>query len=78
MVLNMIRFEYDSVKELFQFLLDFVPDVHLFLSLSVHDVLWGYEDPILKKVQQFLLKYVHKKLPFDDHVGLFYKVSVIN
>ncbi|XP_041359462.1 lysosome membrane protein 2-like [Gigantopelta aegis] len=72
-VLNMIRFEYGAVKEAFQIFLDLFPNVHMFLSLSVHDVLWGYEDPLIKDLEDFIFNWTHKTIPFDDHVGLFYK-----
>ncbi|KAL0163469.1 hypothetical protein M9458_042865, partial [Cirrhinus mrigala] len=40
-------------------------DVGIFGTFRVGDLLWGYEDPLLK-----LIKRVY---PIDDHFGLFYK-----
>ncbi|XP_043090315.1 lysosome membrane protein 2c isoform X2 [Puntigrus tetrazona] len=40
-------------------------NVGLFGTFRVGDLLWGYEDPLLKLIQTFI--------PMDDHFGLFYK-----
>ena len=51
-------------------------DQELFLTLSIHDILWGYEDNLLKKVKEEAAKFgIH--LDLDDHFGLFYNVSLI-
>ena len=48
---------------------------HLFIELSVADLMWGYEDSLLKWVKDELAK-LRIKLPIDDRFGLFYKVRV--
>lgn len=42
--------------------------IGMFRTFRVGDLLWGYEDPLLKELKQFVS---------DDHFGLFYKVSSI-
>ncbi|XP_026110096.1 lysosome membrane protein 2-like [Carassius auratus] len=41
--------------------------VGVFGTFRVGDLLWGYEDPLLKLIQKFIT--------MDDHFGLFYNVS---
>lgn len=48
---------------------------HLFIELSVADLMWGYEDSLLKQLKDVLAK-LRIKLPIDDRFGLFYKVRV--
>ena len=45
----------------------------IFYEISVHDLLWGYEDPLLK-----LLKVLDPKLVPETKFGLFVGVSLIN
>uniref|UniRef100_A0A672PZC5 Scavenger receptor class B, member 2c n=1 Tax=Sinocyclocheilus grahami TaxID=75366 RepID=A0A672PZC5_SINGR len=40
--------------------------IGMFRTFRVGDLLWGYEDPLLKELKQFVP---------DDHFGLFFKVS---
>lgn len=41
--------------------------IGIFGTFRVGDLLWGYEDPLLKLIKNIL--------QIDDHFGLFYKVS---
>ena len=58
-------------------ILSVVQDQELFLTLSIHDILWGYEDNLLKKVKEVAATF-HVHLDLDDHFGLFYNVSLIS
>ena len=62
----MVRFEYQWLQTVVNFILDST-DEHLFINLTVGDLMWGYEDSLLKKVKGF-------GLPVDDKFGLFYNV----
>lgn len=42
--------------------------IGIFRTFRVGDLLWGYEDPLLKVIKPMV--------EMDDHFGLFYKVSV--
>ena len=44
------------------------------MELSVADLMWGYEDNLLKTIKEAAAK-IGFKLPFDDKFGLFYEVS---
>lgn len=56
-------------------MLDWGDDSNLFMKLSVKEIMWGYEDPLLKKVKAILQKYVNTTT-FDDKFGLFYNVRI--
>lgn len=71
-VAEIIRREYSWIQELVELVLDWGGDSNLFTTLSVKDIMWGYEDPLLKKVKSILKKYVNSTT-FDDKFGLFYK-----
>ncbi|XP_033757218.1 lysosome membrane protein 2-like [Pecten maximus] len=71
-IFNTIRYEYEFVKLMTELLADSVDDNQLFIRLSVHDILWGYEDTILRKVKEELQVL---DIPFDDHFGFFYKLN---
>lgn len=65
----MLRFEYGWIKELEDLVLDTTGE-HLFLTLSVKELLWGYEDSLLKDVKKMLSKFgINSTL--DDRFGLF-------
>jgi len=73
----LIRQEFSWIKELVEIILLLVQDQELFLTLSIHDILWGYEDNLLKKVKEVAADLsIH--LDLDDHFGLFYNVSLIS
>ncbi|XP_062868044.1 lysosome membrane protein 2c [Trichomycterus rosablanca] len=42
-------------------------NIGLFMTRKVKELLWGYEDFLLKELSQFV--------PLDDHFGLFYKMN---
>lgn len=46
-----------------------------FVEVSVGQLLWGYEDPLLKLAKDVVPK--EQKLPYDEF-GLFYGVSIIH
>ncbi|XP_021340282.1 lysosome membrane protein 2-like isoform X2 [Mizuhopecten yessoensis] len=69
---NTIRFEYEFIKVMTELLADSVDDNKLFIRLSVHDLLWGYNDTILHKVNEVLHEL---DIPFDDQFGFFYKLN---
>ena len=73
---EIIRREYSWIQELVELVLDWGGDSNLFTTLSVKDIMWGYEDPLLKKVKSILKKYVNSTT-FDDKFGLFYKVGTL-
>lgn len=56
-------------------MLDWGDDSNLFMELSVKEIMWGYEDPLLKKVKAILQKYVNTTI--DDKFGLFYNVRIL-
>ncbi|XP_046362728.2 lysosome membrane protein 2-like [Haliotis rufescens] len=68
-IANMIRFEYGFIQELADLILEGAGET-LFLNLSVADILWGYEDKLLKDVDEILQRTINKTI--DDHFGLFY------
>ncbi|XP_046557687.1 lysosome membrane protein 2-like [Haliotis rubra] len=68
-IANLIRFEYGFIQELVDLVLEGVGE-RLFLQLSVSDIMWGYEDKLLKEVDDILQRTVNKTI--DDHFGLFY------
>ncbi|XP_067663480.1 lysosome membrane protein 2-like [Haliotis asinina] len=68
-IANLIRFEYGFIQELTDLVLEGVGE-RLFLQLSISDIMWGYEDKLLKLVDDILQRTVNKTI--DDHFGLFY------
>ena len=46
-----------------------------FVEVSVGQLLWGYEDPLLKLAKDVVPK--EQKLPYEEF-GLMYGVSIIN
>ena len=59
----------DSVKALFK-----VFNETLFIEVSVHDLIWGYEDLLLKNLAP-LAKEMNITLPPNNVIGLFTDVS---
>lgn len=74
-IAEIIRREYSWIQELVELVLDWGDDSNLFMKLSVKEIMWGYEDPLLKKVKAILQKYVNTTT-FDDKFGLFYNVRI--
>ncbi|KAK3099625.1 hypothetical protein FSP39_007180 [Pinctada imbricata] len=68
-IASLIRSEYKLIRELTEIILDAGGDSRLFQKRTVKDILWGYEDPLLKKVNKFLKKY-NKSI--DEKIGIFY------
>ncbi|XP_033725385.1 uncharacterized protein LOC117315345 [Pecten maximus] len=73
-IAELIRFEYGWLQEFVDALLEAAGDAELFLELSIADILWGYEDALLKTVKGIAEKFNHT-LP--DEFGLFYNVPSI-
>ncbi|KAL5011838.1 hypothetical protein ScPMuIL_010389 [Solemya velum] len=67
-IVNLIRFQFSFVKELVNFVLKMAGEP-LFMKLSVKQLMWGYEDQLLKDAKELLEKYVGKII--DDKFGLF-------
>ena len=72
-IANLVRFEGWLVQDIVNAILDGTEE-HLFMELSVADLMWGYEDNLLKTIKEAAAK-IGFKLPFDDKFGLFYEVS---
>lgn len=75
-IAEIIRREYSWIQELAELVLDWGDDSNLFMKLSVKEIMWGYEDSLLKKVKAILQKYVNTTT-FDDKFGLFYNVRIL-
>ncbi|XP_021340100.1 lysosome membrane protein 2-like [Mizuhopecten yessoensis] len=71
-IAELLRFEYDWLQELVDALLEAVDDAELFLELSIADILWGYEDNLLKSIKDIAERFNHT-LP--DQFGLFYNTN---
>lgn len=54
-------------------------DDSLFKTLTVKQLLWGYEDPLLRAIKEAVdranVTFQNKTFSFDDRFGLFYGVS---
>lgn len=73
-VADMIRYEYWFIQELTEIILDVKFDSSLFIELTMKELMWGYEDKLLKYVNQTLQKYKQFNLGHvDDHFGFFYQ-----
>ncbi|KAL8605528.1 hypothetical protein ACOMHN_031465 [Nucella lapillus] len=65
----MMRFEYELVKVVVNEVLERTGE-RLFLNLTVGQLLWGYNDTLLKDLKDVLAGF-HIKLPISDQFGLF-------
>ena len=72
----MLRFKSKFLQVLLRPILDLLGE-RLYRQFTVEDYLWGFEDPVLQKVNNFTEKYFHKKLVKEDKFGLFYGVSTL-
>ncbi|KAK3099881.1 hypothetical protein FSP39_011128 [Pinctada imbricata] len=70
-IADLLEREYSFIQELAEIILDIGGDSNLFTTLSVRGIMWGYEDPLLKTVNDILKRYNQSTI--DDHFGLFYK-----
>lgn len=75
-IASLIRYEYSFIQELVELVLDWGDENNLFMELSVKELVWGYEDNLLKKVNGILLK--HNLTGINDTFGLFASVSYFN
>ncbi|XP_076070187.1 lysosome membrane protein 2-like [Mytilus galloprovincialis] len=66
---DIIKREYSYVTELAEMILDAADDSNLLTKYTVSQLLWGYEDPLLKRVNYILQKF---NKTIDIKIGLFY------
>ncbi|XP_041358901.1 platelet glycoprotein 4-like [Gigantopelta aegis] len=71
-VAYLVRFEYPWVQELINYALAITGE-NLFKVVSVHDILYGYEDPLLKFVSQDIMGLFNMSHFLDPNFGLMYK-----
>lgn len=69
----MITKEYSYIQEMTKLMFEITNDSDLFITLKVKELIWGYTDPMLAAVKKIFNKF---DLPYDDHFGFFYKVSI--
>ncbi|XP_067945487.1 lysosome membrane protein 2-like isoform X1 [Watersipora subatra] len=72
-IMNMLKTSALEAK-IFSLLVRFIKDATIFRQLTVHEILWGYEDPLLEILAK-LVDELHIKLPvkLDGSWGFFYK-----
>nr|KAG5697775.1 hypothetical protein BaRGS_026732 [Batillaria attramentaria] len=70
-IVNMLRYEYWWLLDVADYLLRHANE-DLFIKLTPGQLLWGYEDPLLKEAKDLLARF-NISLPIDDKFGLFYK-----
>lgn len=75
-IANMLKYEYGWIQTIAELVLEAVGE-HLFINLTVADLLWGYEDVLLKDIEK-LLNSLHINVTLDDRFGLFYNVRKLN
>ncbi|XP_067663912.1 scavenger receptor class B member 1-like isoform X1 [Haliotis asinina] len=68
----MTRFEYPIIKEMTKLLLEILGG-NLYEKYTVRDIIWGYEDPLLKIIKDDILGALNLSYTLDDHFGFFYK-----
>ncbi|XP_071087772.1 scavenger receptor class B member 1-like [Haliotis cracherodii] len=68
----MTRFEYPVVKEITNLILEALGG-NLYEKYTVWDMVWGYEDPLLKIIKDDILGAFNLSYTLDDHFGFFYK-----
>ncbi|KAK7097192.1 lysosome membrane protein 2-like [Littorina saxatilis] len=67
---TLLKSEYHRIPEAEKLVFEELGE-HLFLNLTVNQLLWGYEDKLLNGITALLRKH-HVQLPFDDDkFGLF-------
>lgn len=71
-IAELIRYEYGWLQGFVDALLEAAGDAELFLKLSIGDILWGYEDALMKSVKEIAERFNHT-LP--DEFGLFYNTN---
>ncbi|XP_025087249.1 lysosome membrane protein 2-like isoform X1 [Pomacea canaliculata] len=70
-IANLVQYEYNVVKDIVDFMLRLSKE-HLFINLTVADLLWGYEDSLLKDAKT-VFGLFNISLKMDDKFGLFYQ-----
>ncbi|XP_059168458.1 lysosome membrane protein 2-like [Physella acuta] len=69
-IMSMLKREYTFFDELVDLILNAIGE-RLFIQLSVHDLMWGYEDPLLKDAKE-IARMFNRTLNMSDYFGLFY------
>ncbi|KAI8798272.1 lysosome membrane protein 2 [Biomphalaria glabrata] len=69
-IMDLVKREYTILKKVINVLLLLLGE-RLFIPLSVNQLMWGYEDNLLKTVKT-LLKDLNVNVTFSDEFGLFY------
>ncbi|XP_050417376.1 platelet glycoprotein 4 [Patella vulgata] len=64
---NLIKNEYGWIQDLVELLFQVTAE-DVFITLSVEDLMWGYEDHLLRRAAEILANF---NITFDDHFGLF-------
>ncbi|KAK7097188.1 lysosome membrane protein 2-like [Littorina saxatilis] len=68
-IANMVKYQFGIIQEMVNTILEFT-DEHVFIDLTVAELMWGYEDSLLKDVKNELAK-LGITLPIDDKFGMF-------
>lgn len=75
-IMEMLKWEYSAIKWLANVLMKDTGE-NLIQELSVHDLMWGYEDPLLKAAKKAAAQFkIH--LDISDMFGLFYNQNNSN
>lgn len=64
----MIKNEFNYITALTELMLDLADDSKLFTRYTVSQILWGYDDPLLSRVNEILGRY---NISIDSRIGLF-------
>ncbi|GFO09155.1 scavenger receptor class b, member 2 [Plakobranchus ocellatus] len=70
-IMNLLRNEFMILKMALDVMFDVVKE-SLFQKLSIHDILWGYEDNLLKEAKKIAAAF-NRSLPISDKFGLFFQ-----
>ncbi|CAL1540142.1 unnamed protein product [Lymnaea stagnalis] len=75
-IMEMLKWELQAIKWFVNLILKETGE-NLIQELSVHDLMWGYEDPLLKAAKKAAAEFkIH--LNFSDMFGLFYNQNNSN
>ncbi|KAK3592837.1 hypothetical protein CHS0354_028913 [Potamilus streckersoni] len=68
-IADIVRKEYPLIQELVELLLDWANE-SLVMDVTVNGILWGYEEPMIRKIKDLAQKLGHP-LNISDRFGLF-------
>lgn len=81
-IIDLIANEYSFIKTIVEGVLIWFRDDSLFKTLTVKQLLWGYEDPLLRAIKEAVdranVTFQNKTFSFDDRFGLFYGKNLSN